>query len=265
VLVSEITKEGIQVEMDRLGLSESVPEIFVFEELGSTNQWLIDHLKDDQLKLCVANVQTEGRGRGGRSWLSPDGGIYLSFNYRVSPHISDFSAVSLVIGLVLVRVMRSEGVKNVGVKWPNDILIGGSKLAGVLIETKKINGCVWLVIGIGLNTRMPDSSNLPEDINWADLTGQCIGLDDRERLIALIFNECNKAMLQFFKEGFGVFRDEWMRFDAYSGKSVNIVDQGKVTLSGIEAGVDMQGMLQVLSGSELIKIHSGEVSLRINA
>jgi len=263
--VSEITKAGVQAEIDGLCLCERAPKVFVFGKLGSTNQWLTDHLSDDQLMLCVANTQTDGRGREGRSWLSPDGGIYMSFNHHIEPHVCDFSAISLVIGLVLVRVIRSEGVKNIGVKWPNDILIDGSKLAGVLTETKKINGCVWLVIGIGLNIRMPDSSNLPEDINWADLSGQCIGLSDRERLIALIFNECNKAMLQFFKEGFSVFRDEWMRFDAYSGKSVNIVDQGKVTLSGIEAGVDMQGMLQVMSGSELIKVHSGDVSLRINA
>lgn len=264
MLVSEITKERIQKEVGKLGLSESAPEVFVFDELCSTNQWLIDHLRDDRSKLCVANLQTDGRGREGRSWLSPSGGIYMSFNHKVASQVCDYSAVSLVIGLVIVRVLRSEGVSNVTVKWPNDILIDGAKLAGVLIETKKISGSLQLVIGIGLNIQMPDSSIMPGDINWSDLSGECIGLNDRERLIALILNECDKAIFQFFEQGFGVFRDEWMRFDAYSGKSINILDQERVILSGIESGVDISGMLQVLSGSELIKVHSGDVSLRIN-
>lgn len=264
MLVSKITKECIENEVDKLGLSGTVPEVFVFDELCSTNQWLIDHLKDDRSMLCVANVQTDGRGREGRSWLSPSGGIYMSFNHKVASHVCDYSAVSLVIGLVIVRVLRSEGVSNVKVKWPNDILIDGLKLAGVLIETKKVGGLLQLVIGIGINVQMSESSIMPGDINWSDLSGECIGLNDRDRIIALIINECNKVIYQFFEQGFSVFRDEWMSFDAYSGKSINILDQERVILSGIESGVDIRGGLQVLSGSELIKVHSGDVSLRIN-
>jgi len=263
--VNKITKEGVQKEIDRFCIREHDLNIYVFDELGSTNQWIRDRLENDQIMLCVTNVQTAGRGREGRTWISPDGGIYLSFNYRVRPEQCDFAAISLIIGLVLVRVLRSEGVKNVSVKWPNDILINDSKLAGILIEAKKLNDSLQLVIGVGLNVHVSDRSVIPADINWSDLSDQCLGLSDRERLIALILCESKKVIPEFLKAGFGVFRDEWMDYDAYAGKEVKVLDQGKVVLSGVESGVDENGLLQVLSGGELLKVYSGDVSLRLNS
>jgi len=263
--VNNITKDRLLRELDKLSLNEAQPRVFVFDELGSTNQWLLDHLNDKELKVCVANSQIAGRGREGRSWVSPDGNIYMSFNYCIGSEISDFSAISLVMGVVLIRVLRSVGVNDVNVKWPNDILLDDSKLAGILIETKKANKNTHLVIGIGLNVQMIDECRELRDSKWSDLSAHGLGLKDRERVIALILVESKKTLQQFFNEGFGVFREEWMKSDVYAGMDVNILDRGKVILSGVESGVDRNGMLQVLSGSKLIKVHSGDVSLRIKS
>ena len=263
---SKISKALIEQELSDFHVVNK-PDVFVFEELDSTNQWVIENLsgKPDSSLLCVAESQSSGRGRAGRQWCSPFGGnIYMSFSCVTGVSRKNISALSLVVGLALVRVLREKNIEGLSLKWPNDVLLGGKKLAGTLIESKINSGQLEFIVGIGINVQMPVGFDLKSDIGWADLTGTGVQVSDRSQLIAMVYSECEKLMHEFFEEGFSVFRHEWMQYDEFAGKEVKIIDQDKLLCSGREAGVDENGYLLVHSDSGVKQIISGDVSLRVN-
>lgn len=263
--MNKITKEGLLREMAVLSVDSKNLQLYVFDEIASTNQWLMDQPEHDGRVVCIANQQSEGRGREGRSWISQGGGVFMSFSYPLDSGMVNFSAISLVMGLVVCRVLKAEGVEGVALKWPNDVLLNGSKLAGVLIEARRSKKQLSLVIGIGLNVALKGGGADMTDFDWSDLSSQGLGLDDRERLIVLILNEGELAIHQYLQDGFISLREEWMQCDAFAGKEVNVISHGEIVLSGVESGVDESGMLQVLSNSEVVKVHSGDVSLRVKS
>lgn len=252
-----------------LGASQSKTkvDVFVFDELGSTNQWVIDNIskKTDENLLCVAERQSLGRGRSGREWKSANASnVYMSFSCIAGVNRKNISALSLVIGLAVARVLKNKGVAGVSLKWPNDVLLHGKKLAGILIESKLHNGQLVMIVGIGINVQMPLDFNVSSDLGWADLSGTEVTVADRNQLIASVYSECEEMISDFFVQGFSVYKSEWMDYDEYMGKGVKIMDQGKLVYSGNNMGVDEGGCLLVNSGSETKQIFSGDVSLRIN-
>lgn len=261
----KLSKALIENELANSNASK-VPAVYVFEELDSTNQWLLDNISSayDRSVLCVAECQKSGRGRAGRQWCSPSGSnVYMSFSRQVAGCRGNVSAVSLVIGLALVRVLKQKGVSGVSIKWPNDVLIDGRKLAGILIESKVVSGVLVLVVGVGINVQMPVNFVLNSEIGWADLSGKGVFLSDRNELIALFYIECQKMIDEFTNEGFSIFRNEWLSYDEFAAKEVKIVDRDQIIYSGIEMGVDDEGCLLVRSGAEIKRIFTGDVSLRI--
>lgn len=264
--VNKITKKSIEQKLDNTILENGL-SIVVFDQLESTNQWVLDHVLEFESKkvMCVADTQVSGRGRCGRVWQSPAGGnVYMSFTHILDVKQKSFSAISLVIGLALVRVLKAAGVQGVSLKWPNDVLLDGKKVAGVLLETKFIDNKIVLVVGVGLNVEMPVDSVMPEDIDWKDLSLSDLTAKDRGFLIAKIYGECEKLIKSFVKNGFTVFQQEWTECDAFFGRGVKVMDQGVVTASGIESGVDEGGCLLLRTEKGINKISSGDVSLRIN-
>lgn len=261
-----LKKALIEQELDDSQSNRKV-HVFVFDEIGSTNQWLIDNIskiKTENL-LCVAESQALGRGRSGREWMSPQASnVYMSFSCIAGVNRKNISALSLVIGLAITRVLKKEGVIGCALKWPNDVLLHGKKLAGILIESKIHEGRLVMIVGIGINVQMPLSFNVSSELSWADLSDTRVTVADRNQLIARVYSECEAMISTFFVKGFPVYKNEWMACDAYAGKGVKIVDQGKLMLSGTNMGVDDSGCLLVRSGSEIKQILSGDVSLRIN-
>jgi len=258
--LSELSKIRLENELAKLGISR---QLYVFKKVDSTNRWLVDNLTaDSSAMVCVANEQTAGSGRSGRDWYSPPvGNIYFSYSVTLAPDVQDFSPLSLVIGLVVLRVLTMIGVTDVALKWPNDILRNNKKLAGILIEVKTIGRERIMVIGIGINVFMPANS---EGSQWADIADTGLGVDDRERIIALILAESESVLPVFFEYGFERFKSEWNTADAWAGELVQILDHGNAVVSGIESGVDESGRLMVLSDTRLLKIHTGDLSLRKN-
>ncbi|MDH5518617.1 MAG: biotin--[acetyl-CoA-carboxylase] ligase [Gammaproteobacteria bacterium] len=240
-------------------------EVFIFDELESTNQWLIERLSGgaNHPLLCAAESQNSGRGRSGRVWQSPAYcNIYMSFCRQINHQQKNITAISLVMGLAIIRVLKNHGIAEAKLKWPNDILLAGKKLAGVLIEAKKIDGVLYLVVGIGVNVQMPEGFEIDSDLSWSDLSAHGLLPKDRSRMIAMIYNECQLMTELFIDKGFAFFQEEWCSVDEYAGQEVVVMDQDKLVVAGVAAGVDETGCLLVETDTGQTKLVSGDLSLR---
>jgi len=243
---------------------KKIPQIFVFDELSSSNQWLLDNLRllNAGEMLCIADSQTSGRGRAARDWHSPAASnIYMSFTITTS-EIAGIASISLVIGLALVRSLSRMGVNDLALKWPNDVLLGSKKLAGVLIETKKYNDRIVLVVGIGINVDMPAEISFQSELGWADLSAAGLSVADRNDIVAQVYAECEQVVNQFMKKGFSSFRDEWESYDAFMDKGVSVINNNEVFCEGVESGLDDSGRLLIKTDAGVKPVHSGDVSLR---
>ena len=260
----KLSKTSIVSVMKDLAVTK-VPQVFVFDELGSSNQWLLENLEllDAGEMLCVADSQTRGRGRAGRNWCSPPASnIYMSFTITTSS-VAEISSISLVMGLALVKSLSDMGVSDLTIKWPNDVLLGSKKLAGVLIEAKPCNGGVVLVVGIGINVEMSPDVNLRSELGWVDLSAAGLSLVDRNDIVARVYSGCKQLTNEFMANGFASLREEWESYDAFKGKSVKVIDNDKVICEGEESGLDDSGRLLIKTDTGMQAVHSGDVSLRI--
>ncbi|WP_235263807.1 biotin--[acetyl-CoA-carboxylase] ligase [Nitrincola sp. A-D6] len=163
------------IDLDRLkSLLESTSSIFLEEvdlrlSTGSTNELALEGLRHGVHRgLYVAEQQTAGRGRRGRQWVSPfASGLYFSLAWRFRCGVTALEGLSLTVGLALKRVLDKAGYADIGVKWPNDLLVNGKKLAGVLIEVTGDTAVEsQLVIGIGMNTALREAETGCIDQHW---------------------------------------------------------------------------------------------------
>jgi len=239
----------------------------VVHSVDSTSSELLRRLSttDIHRRVLVAERQTAGRGRRGRGWTStPGGSLTFSLGWRFARGPSELSALPLVVGLAAGRALEDEGFADVRLKWPNDIVHRGAKLAGVLVEIASDGpGRSVAVIGIGLNVRLPAAVRRSIGQAVTDLASVAphAGLD-RNALAARIVGELAGALQAYARSGFSRFRAEWLRRHALQGKAVEVLlpDGGKV--NGTVCGIDADGALLVASGGRTLRFVSGEVSLR---
>lgn len=258
------------IELDRLNaLLGSISSILLDEvdlrlSTGSTNELALEGLRRGVHRaLYVAEQQTAGRGRRGRQWVSPlASGLYFSLAWRFRCGVTALEGLSLAVGLALKRVLDQAGYRDVGVKWPNDLLIGGKKLAGVLIEVTGDTAVEsQLVIGIGLNTGLREAETAAIDQQWSDLHQQGLAMNRTELLAALI-TELIPVLQEFEFNGFKAFRDEWLAADIFRNQPVRVQTGADVFITGIAVGVTETGALLLQTEQELRTLHGGEVSLR---
>ena len=237
----------------------------VLWSVNSTNLYLADLATRDYPSgaTCLAEMQTQGRGRRGRQWISPLGGnIYLSQLWQFSGGPAQLSGLSLAAAVAVVRVVRQFGVTNAGVKWPNDILVNGEKLAGILLEIRgESSGPTSVIVGLGLNIRLNESSGKNIDQPYTSLEKLLGKPVQRNRLAAHLANELHQVYKIFVADGFAVFVDEWCAYDVYHNKPVNLHLPTGI-ISGIGRGVDANGALQLEQQGEVTSFQSGEISLR---
>jgi BirA family biotin operon repressor/biotin-[acetyl-CoA-carboxylase] ligase len=248
----------------------------VFDATDSTNAVLLRQEPGRRHAHAVlAESQTRGRGRRQRAWHSPPGGnIYLSLGWRFRAATASLSTLPLVTAVCACRALERAGLRDHGIKWPNDILVGGSKLAGILVETQSAASRDLLaVIGIGLNVRMPAPPGgvLAAIIErpWTDLASQLPpernGIS-RNELSALLLDELLAGLERYAAEGFGPFRQAWNQRDLLAGKRVGIEGNGPVpsgvTHSGTVLGIDDSGGLSVdLDDYGVQVLRAAEVSI----
>jgi BirA family transcriptional regulator, biotin operon repressor / biotin---[acetyl-CoA-carboxylase] ligase len=236
----------------------------IFSQLDSTNAEAARRIAAGSAQgyCCVAEQQTAGRGRRGRQWLSPFArNLYLSLVWEFQNGAAALEGLSLSVGVAVLRAVKSLGVEGVSLKWPNDILLDGKKLAGILLEMQgDPSGLCQVIIGVGLNLDLQrvDTASITQP--WADLSG--FGLS-RNQLLASILVELHQVMAEFAVAGFAGHREEWCASDAYAGRLV-AVQLGDNWVSGIAKGVDSGGGLVVDVEGECRTFHGGEVTLRGN-
>ena len=223
--------------------------------ISSTNEWILQNIPSlKKGDLCVAEYQTAGRGRRGRQWLSPFAGqIMLSFYWMFDPKKS-IEGLSLVIGLAIAEVL------NVQVKWPNDILLSGRKLGGILVEIiNHKNGLLNLVIGVGINVKLPQSTEINQP--YAQLTELDPNID-RQAILIKVIQRIYSRLAQFEEKGIDEeFMQQWINHNEFFGDEVNVfTEQGAI--SGIEQGIDKRGYLKVITDEGERYFNAGEVSLR---
>jgi BirA family biotin operon repressor/biotin-[acetyl-CoA-carboxylase] ligase len=238
--------------------------IEVVAETGSTNADLLARL--DTLTspvLLIAEMQTAGRGRAGRVWHSaPAAALTFSLAWKFDRPLQALAGLPLAVGVAIAETLTLFDV-NACLKWPNDVLKDGNKLAGILIETASaknaLSGGVWAVIGIGLNIAMPEYLTAQIDRPVADMAAL---KPDRNRLMAALLNGLSEMLMEFDSAGFGAFAARWNRLHAHAGKQVAILDRGQVLHEGKAVGVDECGRLLLDTPDGRVAIVAGDVSLR---
>ena len=256
-------------------IANDIPTIDIetFLSINSTNQYLMQQLASGNRRCTAvfAEQQTSGRGRHGRQWISPFGGnLYFSILYQFGPMPNDMAGLSLAVGVAIVELLRKSGVESAKLKWPNDILVNGRKLCGILLEMHgESRGPYAVVLGIGLNVSMPDASihsSGAEKIDqpWVALNQVLdIGLS-RNELAAQLLIHIMSALKEFEANGLEAFRDRWMKWDSYMNTEV-LLRLGDREIKGIARGIDQQGALlleqQGQPGSRQ-RFYSGEIKLR---
>jgi BirA family transcriptional regulator, biotin operon repressor / biotin---[acetyl-CoA-carboxylase] ligase len=213
---------------------------------------------------CLAEFQSSGRGRRGRAWVSPyAASVYLSLLWRFTMSPSVLSGLGLVSGVAVTRALRQLGLREIGLKWPNDVIWQGRKLAGTLLEMNgESYGPINVIIGVGLNVRMPASAGQQIDQAWADVETALGKSSSRNTLAGLLLHHLLLAMREFQVKGLAPFLREWQKWDIVKGKTIHLQLPNE-TLTGIAKGIDQNGALLLQSQGTVSTHMAGEVSIRL--
>jgi BirA family biotin operon repressor/biotin-[acetyl-CoA-carboxylase] ligase len=240
--------------------------IHYFTELGSTQETARELAHDGaaQGTVVIAERQSAGRGRMGRSWHSPPGlNLYCTVILRPSIPIAEVPRLSLTAGVAAAQALEREAPGFVSLKWPNDVWLKGRKTGGIIAEAvtdaRQELECVLLGIGININLAADD---IPPDLrDKATSLRVAVGHScDRIAIADSLFSVLDYRYMEVLERGFDVVRPEWERFSALTGKRVTVVD-GPRRESGIVRGIDADGALLLEVGPAVRRILAGDVSI----
>ncbi|KPW61392.1 BirA bifunctional protein [Pseudomonas syringae pv. tomato] len=212
--------------------------------------------------LVVAEQQTAGRGRRGRKWVSPFAeNLYYSLVLRIDGGMRQLEGLSLLVGLAVMNVLRDMGVQGAGLKWPNDVLVGRQKIAGILLELIGDPADVChVIIGVGVNVNMRVSTEV--DQLWTSVRLQTGAPADRNTIAARISAQLEALLAVHRQEGFLAFQKEWEQGHLWQGAAVKLLS-GIETVEGVVLGVDSLGALRLEVNGLEKSFSGGELSLRL--
>lgn len=238
--------------------------IKLFDEINSTN----DYLKKNNLagqqpfQVVIAEHQTAGRGQYGKKWVSEKNkGLWMSlaFNIKKEPRLTQ---LSLLVGHIVAKKLLALGVKNIGLKWPNDLIIEGQKLGGILIDSVAYKrDYLKVIIGLGINISLPSKTN--EVFSGDDLKPIALGtMMNKVPALNFLAAQCIESMYhaieEFQQKNFSILSKEWAEFDLLYGQQV-IVKTLNEKLEGLAQGISSEGELLVLNTEGLHHVASGSV------
>ncbi len=238
--------------------------VHIFDSIDSTNAEAL-RLVDAGCAapfLVLAEQQTAGRGRRGRKWVSPFAqNLYYSLVLRIDGGLRRLEGLSLVVGLAVMQALRESGVQGASLKWPNDVLVGQKKIAGILLELVGDPADIChVVLGIGVNVNMQKADEV--DQQWTSVQLETGSPVDRNRLVAQLDLQLQHYLDRHRVAGFTALQEEWEQNHAWQGRAVSLI-AGVNQVDGVVLGVDPQGALR-LSVDGVEKIYSGgELSLRL--
>ncbi|ASA55527.1 bifunctional biotin--[acetyl-CoA-carboxylase] ligase/biotin operon repressor BirA [Vibrio gazogenes] len=232
--------------------------------IDSTNQYLLDRVGSlTSGTVCLAEYQQKGRGRRGRHWVSPFGAnLYFSMYWRLDAGMAAAMGLSLVVGVAVVDALKTLGVDEIKLKWPNDLYYQDKKLAGILVEMSGQAGeAAHLVIGMGMNLSMaPQTQQI--DQPWSSLA-EVIGKDpiDRNALAVALIQSWTQTMETYEREGMQNFVERWNKVDNFIDRPVKLL-MGERVITGIERGIDAHGAVLLETERGIESYVGGEISLR---
>jgi BirA family biotin operon repressor/biotin-[acetyl-CoA-carboxylase] ligase len=277
-----LERRAIQRHLAEAGIEAL--SVRILDEVDSTSAYLLaEDRGGPQSRVCLAEAQPQGRGRRGRHWVAtPYHNVMLSMSWQFAGGPTTIAGLSLAAGLAVLRALERYGVSGgrsrhpasrdtgtslhgagLGLKWPNDILCDGRKLAGLLVDMQgEADGPTRVVLGVGVNGYIGARDAARIDQPWTDVqrvTGESV---DRNRLAALAIAELFYMFETFAESGFAPFRREWERRHHYHERRVRLI-HGATEVLGTVAGVDASGalLLRDAHGGQQA-YHAGEISLR---
>lgn len=234
--------------------------IALFPVIGSTNTYIRDHIETiEHGATVIAEAQTAGRGRRGKTWVSPFGAsLYMSMCWRFQGGYQQIGGLSLFVGYCVAHALQRMGIDGIGLKWPNDIYRHGQKLGGILVEVEgQIGTEVSCIIGIGINVNLPDVTE-QIDQPFTDLSGLDIC---RNRLCAEVISVLHTHLPDFETDGLHSIVEQWNSLDEFAGKTV-VISHGDKQQLGTNLGIESSGALRLQTSEGIRLVHGGEVSLR---
>jgi BirA family transcriptional regulator, biotin operon repressor / biotin---[acetyl-CoA-carboxylase] ligase len=251
----------------------ALAECAVLETVDSTNDYLLRSPVPNpgRMTVCVAAQQSAGKGRRGRTWLTPPGsGICLSIGWTFSEGRTDLSALSLAVGVGVRRALQTAGAGEIGLKWPNDLYVRGGKLGGILAEVRYGPTGIYVVIGIGLNVQLSQDGaeairrmggRPPRDLGDTGLTAA-----HAPTIVALVLEHVAGVLQEYTARGFEPFRLEWIGADQLKDQTIEWTE-GTDTQTGIARGITADGRLRVESRptGQIQHLAAGDVTLRRTA
>ncbi|MDP4946106.1 bifunctional biotin--[acetyl-CoA-carboxylase] ligase/biotin operon repressor BirA [Alishewanella sp. SMS8] len=245
--------------------AQSAP-VLVQHITDSTNLQLMQALQSNKdlasASVIVAEAQTAGRGRRGRSWYSPFGSnLYFSYYWKLEQGIQAAMGLSIVAGCALCQVLQRHYQISTKMKWPNDIYIDNRKVAGILVElVGQADGACHVVIGIGINVQLPLQALQHIDQPYADLATATDHAINRNELVVHLQSALTYALKQFQQTGFAPFQESFNQLNLYAQQTVTL--SGSASATGVCKGVDNQGAILLEHAGQIVAYFGGEVSLR---
>ncbi|MFH1395734.1 MAG: biotin--[acetyl-CoA-carboxylase] ligase [Candidatus Omnitrophota bacterium] len=248
-----------------LGLKTAIigkNNVFHYDSISSTNDkaYELAEKGEPEGSLVIAESQTCGKGRLGRKWVSPDGkGIYFSLILRPDMEIDRIPVITLVTAISVHRTIKKMCGITAGIKWPNDILINGRKVCGILTEMKAQPDMVdFLIVGVGLNINAEKKQIPAEAVSLKDESGRHINRTD---FLKCLLEEIEKDYIKIKREGFYALRDECKKLSTVIDKQIKIREHHRLT-EGTAVDIDERGALVVRTKKgELKRVFSGDVNV----
>ena len=211
--------------------------------------------------LCVAHFQTKGRGRQGRSWVNRQGEcLMFSLGWAFDKPQYELGSLALVVALACRRALADIGL-DVKIKWPNDLVVANDKLAGILIETARVENKTVAVIGIGINFVLPKEVENATSVQALFQTASKQGVSVKTLLNAVLA-QLDALLNEYAQNGFASCVGEYDAANRDTDRPVLLLQEGRVVHEGVVKGVDAQGALRLLTDKGEKTIVSGEISLR---
>ena len=270
-LPQAVTLLDEQAVLNAIGEHRAWFNLEIHDHLESTNSYMMKKLSSGQSHAsCVAaNLQSNGRGRRGRSWQAGLGAsLTFSLLWRFQCGASALSGLSLAVGVALIRALHSFGINQAQLKWPNDVLIvadnqSPEKLAGILIELQgDMEGPSAAVIGVGINLNLPTKIRERIDQPATDIASVVTSNINPNELLGVILKNLADVLSHFEQQGFTSLREEWTKHHAYHQQPVKMLHPDGRETFGTVNGVADDGILLINTALGELRFSSGEISLR---
>jgi len=236
-----------------------------FDSLDSTNKEVLRQAATGAAEglVVLANTQTEGKGRLGRTWETIEHALAMSVLLRPNIPTSDVPQLSLLAAVALQKAL-APFVPRIGIKWPNDLLIHGKKVCGILTETQKNKQGIAVVLGMGINIHEPEQG-WPNHMRTppTSLNRHSPQNIHKDIVLQSILESLDTWYAQFIRQGFTPVRQAWQHAHLASGKMVSVYD-GSTYIQGTALGLDNDGALRLLVNGQEQRIIAGDVSIMDN-